>query len=50
MLDSEEEEITPVIKQPEIILEEEEEDTWTGGVISDEIEPVLVADELDSDA
>ncbi len=50
VLDSEEEEITPVIKQPEIILEEEEEDAWTGGVISDEIEPVLVADELDSDA
>ena len=50
VLDSEEEEIAPVIKQPDIILEEEEEDAWTGGVISDEIEPVLVADELDSDA
>ena len=50
VLDTEEEETTPVIKKPEIILEEEEEDAWTGGVIADEIEPVLVADELDSDA
>ena len=49
-LESDEEEITPLTKQPELILDEEEEDAWTGGVISDEIEPVLVADELDSDA
>ena len=50
VLESDEEEIIPVTKKPELILDEEEEDAWTGGVISDETEPALVASEIDSDA
>ena len=49
-LESDEEEITPVAKQPELILDEEEVDAWSGGVIADENEPTLVASEIDSDA
>ena len=48
-LESDEEEITPVTKQPELILDEEEVDAWSGGVIADETEPTLVASEIDSD-
>ena len=48
-LESDEEEITPLTKQPELILDEEEVDAWSGGVIADEIEPTLVASEIDSD-
>ena len=50
VLESDEEEIIPVTKKPELILDEEEEDAWTGGVIADETEPALVASEIDSDA
>ena len=50
VLESDKEEIIPVTKKPELILDEEEEDAWTGGVISDETEPALVASEIDSDA
>ena len=50
VLASDEEELTPVTKKPELILDEEEEDAWTGGVIADETEPALVASEIDSDA
>ena len=50
VLESDEEQIIPVTKKPELILDEEEEDAWTGGVISDETEPALVASEIDSDA
>jgi hypothetical protein len=50
VLESDEEEITPVTKKPELILDEEEEDAWTGGVISDETVPALVASEIESDA
>ena len=50
VLESDEEEIIPVSKKPELILDEEEEDAWTGGVIADETEPALVASEIDSDA
>ena len=49
-LESDEEEITPVAKQPELILDEEEVDAWSGDVIADENEPTLVASEIDSDA
>lgn len=48
-LESDEEEITPVTKQPELILDEEEVDAWSGGVIADETEPTLLASEIDSD-
>ena len=48
-LESDEEEITPVTKQPELILDEEEVDAWSGGVIADETEPTLVASEIDLD-
>ena len=48
-LESDEEEITPLTKQPELILDEEEVDAWSGGVIADETEPTLVASEIDSD-
>ena len=48
-LESDEEEITPTTKQPELILDEEEVDAWSGGVIADETEPTLVASEIDSD-
>ncbi len=48
-LDSDEEEITPAAKKPELILDEEEVDAWSGGVITDETEPTLVASEIDSD-
>ena len=50
VLASDEEELTPVTKKPELILDEEEEDAWTGDVIADETEPALVASEIDSDA
>ena len=50
VLESYEEQIIPVTKKPELILDEEEEDAWTGGVIADETEPALVASEIDSDA
>ena len=50
VLESDEEQIIPVTKKPELILDEEEEDAWTGGVIADETEPALVASEIDSDA
>ena len=50
VLESDKEEIIPVTKKPELILDEEEEDAWTGGVIADETEPALVASEIDSDA
>ena len=50
VLESDEEEITSVTKKPELILDEEEEDAWTGGVISDETVPALVASEIESDA
>ena len=48
-LESHEEETTPVTKQPELILDEEEVDSWSGGVLADETEPTLVASEIDSD-
>ncbi|MEL0335693.1 MAG: hypothetical protein VXA63_01260, partial [Euryarchaeota archaeon] len=48
-LESHEEETTPVTKQPELILDEEEVDSWSGGVLADEIEPTLLASEIDSD-
>ncbi|NDF33523.1 MAG: hypothetical protein EB157_03050 [Euryarchaeota archaeon] len=48
-LESDEEEITPVTKQPELILDEEEVDAWSGGVIADVTEPTLLASEIDSD-
>ena len=48
-LESDEEEITPLTKQPELILDEEEVDAWSGGVIADETEQTLVASEIDSD-
>lgn len=48
-LESDEEEITPVTKQPELILDEEEVDAWSGGVIADETEPTLLASEINSD-
>ena len=48
-LESDEEEITPAAKQPELILDEDEVDAWSGGVITDETEPTLVASEIDSD-
>ena len=50
VLASDEEEFTPVTKKPELILDEEEEDAWTGGVIADETELALVASEIESDA
>ena len=50
VLESDEEQIIPVTKKPELILDEEEEDAWTGDVIADETEPALVASEIDSDA
>lgn len=48
-LESDEEEITPVTKQPELILDEEEVDAWSEGVIADETEPTLLASEINSD-
>ena len=48
-LESHEEETTPVTKQPELILDEEEVDSWSGGILADETEPTLVASEIDSD-
>ncbi len=49
VLESADEEITSVTKKPELILDEEEEDAWAGGVIADETELALVASEIDSD-
>ncbi|MED5231077.1 MAG: SAP domain-containing protein [Candidatus Thermoplasmatota archaeon] len=49
VLDGGDKETTSEDKQPEIILDEEEQDAWTGGVIADDLEPALIADEIASD-
>ncbi len=38
--------ITLEQEAPSLILDEEEDDPWTGGIISDEVEPTLVAAEV----